>query len=347
MQTSTKALLDTRPGLWSSAQEPVGSSDRSFRKSAKVSVCMPVSRNTKWFRQALLSVLAQSMQDIEIVITDDSGGRLASIVDRLPDFRVRYYANPRQLGFAGNHCRAIELSGGDYIAFLHDDDEWDTDYLARAGEVLDRNQQVGLVLCGAQEIDASDRLTGLRPARMSPGLQPDPLKSFLRTDFMLMLPSVALFRRAALQSNRRPWPNVISADITMFIDAVLCDWKVYHVSEPLVRYRIHDGQISANDLETRTALVAVWTGYKFSDDCFELGRKRVLAQCLISRAGAWLRRGNRQAARKDLVDARLSNPATSRIRWLALWVATVVPFRPSIHRKLHDWLPRKHRHAGT
>jgi glycosyltransferase involved in cell wall biosynthesis len=325
---------------------PHAIADAAFQRP-KVSVCMPASRNIPWFQQALRSVLIQSLRDIEIVITDDSGGDLSAVVDGFADPRVRYYPNPTRLGFSGNHCRAIDLTTGDYLAFLHDDDEWEADYLSSASEVLEKNPEVGLVLCGAQEIDGRDNVIGLRPARMNPGVQPDPLGSFLRPDFMLMLPSVALFRRTALETNKRPWPNVVAGDATMFIDVVRGDWKVHYIACPLVHYRIHNQQIALDDLAHRHALVTVWSGYTFFEDHFELQRKKILAQCLIARAGAWLRRGNCQAARQDLVEARHTDASTSQIRWLVLRAATIAPFLLPPLLKLREWLPRKHRHEGT
>jgi glycosyltransferase involved in cell wall biosynthesis len=327
-------------------QISISSSETSARTRPKVSVCMPASRNSPWFQQALRSVLAQSLQDIEIVITDDSGGDLNEVAKSFSDSRIRYYANDTRLGFAANHCRAIELTTGDYVAFLHDDDEWEADYLASASEVLEKNPEVGLVLSGAQEVDGRDNVIGLRPARMNPGLQPDPLGRFLRPDFMMMLPSVALFRRAALGNNKRPWPDVVAADVTMFIDAVRGNWKVYYVACPLVRYRIHDHQIASDDLAHRHAMVTVWSSYKFSEDHFELQRKKTLAQSLIARAGGRLRRGNFQCARQDLIEARRNSFERVGVRWWVLRAATMAHFLLPPLLKLRECLPRKHRHAG-
>ena len=313
----------------------------------RVSVCMPASRNIPWFQQALQSVLAQSLLDIEIVITDDSGGELRAVVDAFADPRVRYHPNPTPLGFSGNHARAIELAIGDYIAFLHDDDQWEKDYLAKASEALEKNPDVGLVLCGALEIDGHDNIIGLRPARMNPGIQSDPMRQFLRPGFMMMLPSAALFRRVALATNKRPWPDVVAGDATMFIDVARSSWKAYYVVGPLLRYRIHDLQISTRDLDMRHALVTVWSGYQFSEPDLELRRKKILAQCLIARAGAWLKRRDFQATRQDLLEARRISSCSVGVRWWVLRAATIVRFLLPPLLKVREWLPRKHRHAGV
>jgi len=327
--------------LWSQNHEAA----RGIQKP-KVSVCMPAHRNSEWFRQALRSALSQSMIDLEIVITDDSGGDLREVAESFSDPRIRYYPNPAQLGFAGNHCHAIDLTTGEYIAFLHDDDRWEVDYLARATDVLDQNPGVGVVLCGAMEVDENDGALGMRPARMEPGVQADPMISFLSSGFMMMLPSLSLFRRTALNSNPRPWPNVIAADSTMFIDVVRANWKIHYVAEPLVRYRIHSQQIGTDDLAHRHALVTVWKNYTFEENRLELLRKQILAQSLIARAGAFVKRSRFSEAREDLSEAKQIDPKVVNPRWWILRLITIAPFVMPLLLKAKDLLPRKDRHSG-
>jgi glycosyltransferase involved in cell wall biosynthesis len=328
-------------------QPEAGPSHFRGREAPRVSVCMPASRNTPWFRQALRSAMAQSLSDIEIVITDDSGGDLAGVAESFGDSRIRYFSNPTRLGFAGNHCRCLDLATGEYVALLHDDDAWEAEYLSTAAAVLDRNPEVGMVLCGAMEIDGHDLALGVRPARMEPGIQADPLGHFLLPEFMMMLPSLALFRRGALETNSRPWPDVNAADVTLFIDVARSNWKVFYVEKPLVRYRIHDHQISTDDFAHRHALVTVWSGYTFSEERFESQRRKCLAKSLIGRAGALLRRRDYRGARRDLAEAQRTSPETARrLRWWLLRAVATAPFLAGPLVRLRNALPRQSRHQG-
>lgn len=308
---------------------------------------MPASRNIPWFHHALRSVLAQSLSNIEVVITDDSGGELREVVENFDDLRIRYYPNPTRLGFSGNHCRAIELAQGQYLAILHDDDQWEPEYLAVAVDIMDARPDVGLVLCGAVEVDADDNVLGARPAKMDPGLQTDPLSNFLSSGCMMMLPSLSVFRTTALTSNRRPWPDVIAADMTMFIDVTRAGWQTYHVAQPLVRYRVHDHQIGTDDLAHRHALVTVWSGYTFAEERFERARMKTLASSFIARAGALLKRGHPEAARQDLIEARRTSPESVGMRWWVLQAATTAPFLVPLLLKVRTLLPRRDRHNGV
>jgi glycosyltransferase involved in cell wall biosynthesis len=308
---------------------------------------MPAWRNSEWFQQAVRSALAQTMANVEVIVTDDSGGDLRDVVESFADPRLRFYSNPTRLGFSGNHCRAIDLTTGEYIAFLHDDDQWEADFLSKAVAVLDRNPEVGLVLCGAVEVDGGGKVLGERPARMEPGIQSDPIAKFTSSGFMMMLPSVSLFRREALESNKRPWPDVIAADGTMFIDVALAGWKIHYLAQPLVRYRVHAQQIGTDDLAHRHALVTVWSGYNFADARLESLRRKVLARSLVARAGAYVKRHNFDAAAADLANARQADSAVVNGKWRILRLATMFPSVIPMLINARKLVPRRHRHSGV
>ena len=317
------------------------------RSTSKISVCMPISRGGPLFNNALQSVLSQSYRDFELIITDDSCGSAIDIVAPVSDKRIRYLPNQNPLGFAANHCRVIEEAEGEYVAFLHDDDAWHPEFLRSMSAVLDQHREVGFVLAGALEVNVSDEVLGPRPTRMQAGIVPNPLEEFLSRDFMMLLPSITLFRRAALNANKRPWPDVIAADITMYVDAVLAGWKVYYLDEKLVRYRIHPGQIGTDNLAHRHALVTVWTRYSFQDKHLEAARRRRLSSALLGRAGALAQRRRTREARRDLVLAFRACPSILGPKWLAIFgisfMPRLIPASEHLWRRVYDPLFNRHR----
>ncbi|MGY1664582.1 glycosyltransferase [Geodermatophilus sp. SYSU D00696] len=272
--------------------------------ATRVSVCMPASRPSQFFLEALDSVLSQSIGDLEIIITDDSGGDLEPLVRSRQDPRIRYLPNSERLGLSGNHCRALDHATGEVIAFLHDDDVWAPGYLSAALEILASDDRIGLVLVDMAEMDASGRPMGRRRSGMAVGLQADPLSAFLRREFVALIPSASVFRRAALDDNKRPWPDVVAGDLTMYVDCVLGGWRVYHLAEPLVRYRIHEGQTSMNWIPLQTAVITVFSAYSFLDPAHERQRVHRVAGSLVARAAGHLRVGAPSEARTDLRRAR-------------------------------------------
>lgn len=270
----------------------------------RVSVCMPASRATSWFLEALDSVLSQTVTSIEVIITDDGGGDLQPLVQQRSDSRIRYFRNDESLGFSRNHSAAIEKARGDFIAFLHDDDIWTRDYLAAALDVLTRDPAIGLTLTDTEAVDGLGRSLGRRSAGLAAGVQEDPLLSVLRRNFVGCIPSASVFRRAALDGNSRPWPSVPAGDLTMYIDCILAGWRVFHIAEPLVGYRVHTSQISQDDVAMRSAVITVLNLYRFDDPVQEDQRLRRVASEFVSRAAAHLRAGRTQDARQDLCTAR-------------------------------------------
>lgn len=308
------------------AAAPNGSRSGEGRSQPLVSVCMPARRDTGWFRSALDSALSQHNILLEVVVSDDSpGGVLRAIVQDIADPRVRYVPHPRPLGFALNHVAAIEHSSGEFIAFLHDDDEWDPHHLQHALAIFQEHPSVGLVLSGCDEIDAAGTWLRRRSTTMQPGVQKDALAQFLDDDVMLMLPSAAVFRRTALEANPRPWPDLPAADMTMFIDVARAGWDVFYVDRVLMRYRRHDAQVAGDQLVHRDAVVRIWAGYSFVSRRHERLRRRRVARDLLARAGELLRRGDVAGACSDLAAAGRTCWHAGLARALALRLLTVIP----------------------
>ncbi len=89
-----------------------------------VSIVIP-AYNPRFFDQALLSALAQTYENVEIIVCDDSpGDEIRDIVASFkePAHPVRYLKNPQRLGLQGNLLRCVEEARGEFIKVLCDDD---------------------------------------------------------------------------------------------------------------------------------------------------------------------------------------------------------------------------------
>jgi len=160
---------------------------------------------------------------------------------------------------------------------------------------------------------------------MGPSIQADALAQFLSRRFMMLLPSLSVFRRSALAANKRPWPEVIAADLTMFVDVVVAGWQVYYLDSPLVLYRGHSGQIGMDTVAHRYALVTVWESYEFRTREHELLRRKRRATALLARAGALVRGGRQSEAGSDLVRAAKLWHGVLGPMWLAIGAISLLP----------------------
>ena len=126
----------------------------------KVSVGMPVFNGEQFLAKALDSILAQTFQDFEIVISDNASTDRTEQICRSyaeRDSRIRYYRSDINRGAAWNHNRVFEFARGEYFKWLSHDDFCAPKFLEECVAVLDGDP--GVVLCFAltQIVDAEGR----------------------------------------------------------------------------------------------------------------------------------------------------------------------------------------------
>jgi glycosyltransferase involved in cell wall biosynthesis len=130
---------------------------------ALVSVIVPVYNAEAFVAQALLTALAQTYSEIELVVVDDgSSDRSAEIVEAVAakDARVRLIRTCNQ-GVAAARNLAIANARGRYIAPLDADDIWYPQKLEKQVYCLSRAEPaVGLVYTWSVHIDERGKLTG-------------------------------------------------------------------------------------------------------------------------------------------------------------------------------------------
>ena len=90
-----------------------------------VSICIPTYRQVVSLERCLNSILEQSFDSYEIIITDDT--RTDEVKNFVENYNFqskpyRYQKNSKQLGSPANWNEAIQLAKGKYIKVLHHDD---------------------------------------------------------------------------------------------------------------------------------------------------------------------------------------------------------------------------------
>ncbi len=96
----------------------------------RISVVIPLYNKAATVQRALQSVLAQTVEPIEIIVVNDgSTDASAEVVSRLniPGVKLIHQNNA---GVSAARNRGIQEARGEWIAFLDADDEWMPDYLA-------------------------------------------------------------------------------------------------------------------------------------------------------------------------------------------------------------------------
>lgn len=117
----------------------------------KVSVIIPTHNRNDLVVRAIKSVQDQTYSNLEIIIVSDGStdGTSDVVKDILKiDNRVFFYEYENAMG--ANHARnyGARNATGEYIAFLDDDDAWQTDKLENQMLVFDGDENIGLVTTG-------------------------------------------------------------------------------------------------------------------------------------------------------------------------------------------------------
>lgn len=122
-----------------------------------VSVLMSVRNGAPWVRDAVLSVLAQTAPDLELIVIDDgSVDSTAALLAGISDPRVSV-EHQAPAGLTRSLNRAIALARAPLLARLDADDIALPDRLARQRRLLEAHPEVGLSGTGAREVDAAGR----------------------------------------------------------------------------------------------------------------------------------------------------------------------------------------------
>jgi len=91
-----------------------------------VSVIIPTFNRPDKLRRAIGSVLSQTLEDLEILVINDSNEEspVLNVINDLKDTRIKYFCNEMTKGGNGARNTGISRAKGKYLAFLDDDDEW-------------------------------------------------------------------------------------------------------------------------------------------------------------------------------------------------------------------------------
>lgn len=133
-----------------------------------ISIVMPCFNAAAHLHLSIGSVLAQTLQDWELVIVDDGSTDQSwqtLLLLAAKDQRIRIFQQPNA-GAAAARNRALREARGAYTAFLDADDTWHPEFLEAMMTALATDPVAGIAYCGWQNI-------GLSKSRDQPFIPPE------------------------------------------------------------------------------------------------------------------------------------------------------------------------------
>jgi glycosyltransferase involved in cell wall biosynthesis len=319
-----------------------------------VSVCIPARNSAAYLAPAIDSVLAQEHHDFELVVVDNaSTDETAAICARYDDPRFRVARFEESVGQAANWNRCLDLATADYVVLLHSDDELRPGFLKQAVQMLEANQDVGLVHCTVQHIDeAGSDLELQRVAENDFVDRNDAILRRLLLGGCLINVAGVMVRKDAYERVGRFTERVVwGVDWHMWIRLAM-ERPVGYLAEPLARYREHTQSGTSGVL---TSVTNAGDERWVIDDVFRIAESRrpdlthlhrEARRGVAERTWWWAelmcKEGEPRAARKGLRKAIAMRPSLlAQPRTAALFAATFLGY--DSFQRARGW--RRERHA--
>jgi hypothetical protein len=215
---------------------------------------MAVRDGEAFLAEAVRSVLAQTYEDLELVVVDDgSTDRTPVILDDFAsrDMRVRPTRQPpgglaKALNLACSHAR------GRYFARLDADDVALPERLALQVSFLEEHPDVAVVGGSGILIDDDGNAFGLAEYPREDAAVAHQLK----TGRVPLMHSAAMIRASAFRASSGYRPVMeVAQDYDLWLRLVTYG-RITNLREPVIRYRMHEKQVSTRDIrKTATAVV--------------------------------------------------------------------------------------------
>jgi glycosyltransferase involved in cell wall biosynthesis len=214
----------------------------------EVSVVLPTHRRIPYIEQTLRSVRAQSFDRWELIVVNDGwpdSDELAALLDGGPRERLIESVRPGS-GIARARNCGLAAATGRFVAFLDHDDLWSEEHLASLVQALDGKPDAVGSYGRIRFIDGSG--CELAPPAGGPTSYNEILAGGTRPTINSLL-----FRRAELQGMGGFDPLLEPSDDIDVIFKIGLQGPFVFAPEPVVSYRRHESNTSA---ERNTARVA-------------------------------------------------------------------------------------------
>ena len=164
-----------------------------------VSIGIPTYNRAALLAQTIKSVLHQSYQDYEIIVSDDcSSDNTADVVRSFGDARIRYHRTRDRLRVPGNWNECVRLAQGEFFALLPDDDVYCPEFLETMVAALRQVPDIGFSQCGFYNVNQELRCSRTLLAQDEP-LELRGEEAFIwQLQRLHCLPATLLFRRSAM-----------------------------------------------------------------------------------------------------------------------------------------------------
>jgi GalNAc5-diNAcBac-PP-undecaprenol beta-1,3-glucosyltransferase len=120
----------------------------------KISVVIITCDRPEYLKTALQSVFEQTVKPYEVIVVDDcSNVDCEQVTNGFSNEKIKYHRLSQRSGANTARNCGVEMSAGDIIAFLDDDDIWLENFVSTHQEYYQQDSQIGALICGYKVMD--------------------------------------------------------------------------------------------------------------------------------------------------------------------------------------------------
>ena len=195
-----------------------------------VSVILPVFNAEKYVEEAIKSVLCQTYQDIELIcVNDKSTDNSLSLLESFGN-KIIFTNNENNCGTAESRNKGLRLARGEFLAFIDNDDIWESNKLELQMNHFDNNPDVDICFSYMKSFLSPELSGNVMNLRFCP---PDPIPGYIPSTIMV---KKTAFEKVGYFDSR--WENGESIDWLFKAKEAGLNFGI--VDDVLVKRRIHE-----------------------------------------------------------------------------------------------------------
>jgi glycosyltransferase involved in cell wall biosynthesis len=231
----------------------------------KVSICIPLYNHKNFIGRCIDSVLNQTYQNIEIIVSDDnSSDNGIDLVENIKDSRIKIIKNKINLGPSVNINKAVENAVGDYIIVLASDDMLYSDAIDKYLQKISESPEALLYFGWFQTVNQND--VEIDSYNMVVGNKLRDSELYLEELFSggnFLMGSGVLYKKNFFEIVGKFNPLLIQTqDLDMWVRTLTAGHKIAIIEEKIIKYRIHQDNLS-NNLDDPKKIITIQSRYLF------------------------------------------------------------------------------------
>jgi glycosyltransferase involved in cell wall biosynthesis len=212
----------------------------------KVSIGLPVFNGERYVKHALDSILSQTYQEFELIISDNASTDRTEEICReyaSRDRRILYQRQEYNRGVTWNFRQVASLASGKYFLWVAADDTLDAEYLERCLQILQQHSEI--VLCYSKAIVIDENGNCIRREEQKLGVSSEKpherFRDLIRMDHncgaLFGLMRTAVLKKTPIHGDFADSDRCVLAELALY-------GQYYRIPEHLFCHREHGQRVT-------------------------------------------------------------------------------------------------------